>query len=109
MRQLYSEDFTEQPKLFHLFHRPLPSPWRLEMNDAEPIVRSVVVRGVDAPMAMPLHASTGALTSAPLVLIDLETSAGTVGRAYLFAFTRANVKPVAALVEAMGEMIVGDP
>jgi mandelate racemase len=60
-------------------------------------------------MAMPLHASIGALTSAPLVLIDLETSAGTVGRAYLFAFTRATVKPIAALVQAMGEMIVGDP
>jgi mandelate racemase len=58
---------------------------------------------------MPLHTSSGALTSAPLVLIDLETSEGTVGRAYLFAFTRANVKPIAALARTMGEMVVGDP
>ena len=79
------------------------------MEHAEPTVRSVVVRVVDAPMAMPLHASIGALTSAPLVLIDLETSAGAVGRAYLFAFTRATAKPVAGLVQTMGEMIVGDP
>src|SRR4029450_2669202 len=28
---------------------------------------------------------------------------------YLFAFTRANLKPIVALVEAMGEMIAGDP
>jgi len=60
-------------------------------------------------MPMPLHTSSGALTSAPLVLIDLQTSTGITGRAYLFAFTRANVKPIAALVEAMGEMIAGDP
>src|SRR5215470_8786806 len=71
-------------------------------------VRSVTIRGVDAPMPMPLHTGSGALTSAPLVLIDLETSAGTIGRAYLFALTRQNLKPIAALVQAMGEMIVGD-
>ena len=41
-------------------------------------------------------------------MIDLQTSAGTVGRAYLFALTRENVKPIAALVQAMGDMIVGD-
>jgi len=79
------------------------------MTNSELTVRSVVIRCVDAPMRMPLHTSSGALTSAPLVLIDLHTSAGTVGRAYLFAFTRANIKPIAALVEAMGEMVVGDP
>jgi len=50
----------------------------------------------------------GALTTAPLVLIDLETSAGTVGRAYLFAFGRDNLRPIAALVETMGRMITGD-
>jgi mandelate racemase len=79
------------------------------MKNPEPTVRSVVVHAVDAPMAMPLHASIGALTSAPLVLIDLETSSGIVGRAYLFAFTRATAKPIVALVETMAEMIVGDP
>ena len=79
------------------------------MTNPQLTVRSVVVRCVDVPMRMPLHTSSGALTSAPLVLIDLETSAGTVGRAYLFAFTRGNMKPIAALVQAMGEMVVGDP
>jgi mandelate racemase len=79
------------------------------MKEDQPTVRSVVARCVVAPMPMPLHTSSGALTAAPLVLIDLHTSAGTVGRAYLFAFTRANLKPIAALVEAMGEMISGDP
>lgn len=71
-------------------------------------VRSVRVRAVVAPMPKPLHTSSGALTTAPLVLVDLETSAGTVGRAYLFAFTRDNLRPLAALAETMGGMIVGD-
>jgi mandelate racemase len=78
------------------------------MSHAGTTVRSVVVRCVDAPMKMPLHTSVKALTSAPLVLVDLMTSAGTVGRAYLFAFTRDNLRPIAALVETMGQMIVGD-
>lgn len=77
------------------------------MPPSELTVRSVVIRCVDAPMKMPLQTSSGTVTSAPLVLIDLETSTGTVGRAYLFAFTRANLKPMAALAQTMGEMIVG--
>jgi mandelate racemase len=79
------------------------------MTDSVPAVRSVVIRCVDAPMSMPLSTSSGALTSAPLVLIDIQTSTGIVGRSYLFAFTRQNVRPIAALVDAMGQMIVGDP
>jgi mandelate racemase len=71
-------------------------------------VKSVRVRAVVAPMPKPLHTSVGALTTAPLVLVDLETSAGTVGRAYLFAFARDNLRPIAALVETMGRMIAGD-
>jgi mandelate racemase len=78
------------------------------MNPSQASVRSVVVRCVDAPMRMPLHTSSGALASAPLVLIDVTTSTGIVGRAYLFAFTRANLAPIAALVRTMGEMIAGD-
>ena len=45
---------------------------------------------------------------APLLLIDLETTAGITGRAYLFAIARQHLKPIAALVEAMAEMILGD-
>jgi mandelate racemase len=66
------------------------------------------VRAVVAPMPKPLHTSSGALTTAPLVLIDLETTAGIVGRSYLFAFTRDNLRPIVALVEAMGQLIAAD-
>jgi len=71
-------------------------------------IKSVRVRAVAAPMKRPLATSTGAVSVAPLLLIDLHTDAGIVGRSYLFAIGRNNLKPIAALVEAMAEMIMGD-
>ena len=79
------------------------------MTDSSWTIREVQVRGGVAPMRLPLRTSTGALTAAPLVLIDLHTSAGITGRAYLFAFTRANLAPMVELVRAMGELIARDP
>jgi mandelate racemase len=71
-------------------------------------IRELRVRAVAAPMKRPLATSTGKLTVAPLVLIDLETDNGVTGRAYLFAIGRHNLAPIAKLVEAMGEMLKGD-
>jgi len=71
-------------------------------------IKSVRVRAVAAPMKRPLATSTGAVSVAPLLLIDLHTDAGIVGRSYLFAIGRNNLKPIAALVEAMAEMLKGD-
>ncbi len=71
-------------------------------------IRELRVRAVAAPMKRPLATSTGKLTVAPLVLIDLETDAGVTGRAYLFAIGRHNLAPLAKLVEAMAEMLKGD-
>ncbi|HZQ61158.1 MAG TPA: enolase C-terminal domain-like protein [Casimicrobiaceae bacterium] len=78
------------------------------MRPDELTLRSIRVRTVLAPMRLPLKTSSGAITTAPLVLIDLETSAGITGRAYLFAFTRSNLAPMAAFVAAMGELLAGD-
>ena len=71
-------------------------------------IRGIRVRAVAAPMKRPLATSTGKLTLAPLVLIDLETDTGVTGRAYLFAIGRHNLAPIAKLVEAMAEMVKGD-
>jgi len=71
-------------------------------------IRSVKARAVAAPMRRPLATSIGKLTAAALVLIDLETDAGVVGRSYLFTVGRQNLPPVVKLVEAMAEMVKGD-
>jgi mandelate racemase len=72
-------------------------------------IQSVAVRAVAVPMKRPLATSIGAITTAPLLLIDLQTDGGIVGRAYLFGLMQQNLKPLAALVELMGEMLKGDP
>ena len=71
-------------------------------------IRAIRARAVAAPMRRPLTTSTGVLSVAPLVLIDLETDAGIVGRSYLFAIGRQNLPPLVKLVEAMAEMVKGD-
>ncbi len=45
----------------------------------------ITARPVSVPMRRPLKTGTGEVAKAPLVLIDLETREGVVGRAYLFA------------------------
>jgi mandelate racemase len=72
-------------------------------------IEAIRVRPVAAPMKRPLATSTGKLTQAALLLIDLQTDQGIVGRSYLFGFGRqSNLPPVAKAVEAMAEMVKGD-
>jgi mandelate racemase len=72
-------------------------------------IQSLAVRAVAVPMKRPLATSTGAISVAPLLLLDLRTDGGIVGRSYLFGLMAQNLRPLAALVELMGEMVKGDP
>jgi len=72
-------------------------------------IESIRTRAVAAPMKRPLATSTGALTAAALLLIDLQTDGGIVGRSYLFGIGKHNLPPIARLVEAMAETLKGDP
>jgi mandelate racemase len=71
-------------------------------------IKNLRLRAVAAPMKRPLATSIASVTVAPLLLIDLETDAGIVGRSYLFALAKHHLPPLAKLVEAMGEMVKGD-
>jgi mandelate racemase len=71
-------------------------------------IQSIRTRAVSAPMKRPLATSTGALTASALLLVDLRTDQGIVGRSYLFGIGAHNLKPIATLVEAMAEMLAGD-
>ena len=71
-------------------------------------IKAIRTRAVGAPMKRPLATSSGAITVAPLLLIDLQTDAGITGRSYLFGIGKQNLKPLAAIVEAMAEMLKGD-
>src|SRR5688572_17529634 len=71
-------------------------------------IRSIRARAVAAPIKRPLATSVGTVSAAALMLLDLETDAGIVGRSYLFAIGKHNLAPLAKLVEAMAEMVKGD-
>jgi mandelate racemase len=72
-------------------------------------IQGLAARAVAVPMKRPLATSTGAISVAPLLLIDLQTDGGIVGRSYLFGLMQQNLRTLAALVEMMGEMVKGDP
>lgn len=78
------------------------------MADSSLVIRRIRARPVLAPMKLPLHTASGAIDQAALVLLDLDTTAGITGRAYLFAPSLAHLAPIVALVEAMSEMLAGD-
>jgi mandelate racemase len=75
---------------------------------AELKIRSVSVRAVAVPMRRSLQTSTGAVSVAPLLLVDLRTDGGIVGRSYLFSISKNNLRPIAAIVDAMAELLKGD-
>ena len=71
-------------------------------------IQAVRARPVAAPMKRPLATSTGIVAEAALLLIDLQTDQGIVGRSYLFAVGRQNLPAITRLVESMAEMVKGD-
>jgi len=71
-------------------------------------IRGIRARGVDVPMARPLQTGGGAVATAPLVLIDLETEEGITGCSYVFCYTPLALQPTARLVTNMESLIKGD-
>jgi mandelate racemase len=71
-------------------------------------IESVGLRAVAVPMKRPLQTSIAAVTIAPLLLLDLKTDGGIVGRSYLFVPGKHHLPALAKLVEAMAEMLKGD-
>ena len=71
-------------------------------------IESIRVRAVAVPMKRTLQTSIAAVTIAPLLLIDLRTDGGIVGRSYLFGPGKHHLPAIAKLVEAMAEMVQGD-
>jgi mandelate racemase len=66
------------------------------------IVQGIVVRPVIAPFQRPLRTAIGEIPAAPLVLIDIRTQEGVIGRSYLFAYTEVVLAALTKLVEEIG-------
>lgn len=59
-------------------------------------------------MRLPLATGSGTVSTAPLVLIDLETEEGITGSSYVFCYTPPALLPVARLILELEEWLRGD-
>jgi mandelate racemase len=71
-------------------------------------IRDIRARPVMVPLRRPLVSASGAIPTAPLVLLDLETDQGVSGRSYLMAFMPGMLKPIVACIEAVRDLVKGD-
>jgi mandelate racemase len=71
-------------------------------------IRDVQARAVVAPLDPPVRTASGHVTQAPLLLIDLTTEEGVVGRSYLFGYHAFTLAALRELVAALGEIVKGD-
>jgi mandelate racemase len=78
------------------------------MNPPKLTIRALRSVAVEVPMTYALGTSQARITSAPLLLIDLETEEGITGRSYLFCYLRASARPIATMLDEVGAMVRGD-
>ncbi len=74
-----------------------------------PVIRALRARAVSVPIRRPLATASGSVTHGPIVLVDLETDAGITGVGYVVTQGAYAVKPLALLIEGLGELVRGDP
>jgi mandelate racemase len=71
-------------------------------------VRGLKAVGVAVPMTYVLGTSKGAISKAPLLLIDLETGEGVTGRAYLWCYLPEAMPAVASILKAVLDTVKGE-
>jgi len=80
----------------------------LHADSPAPLVTRVTARPVRVPLTPPLRTASGAMTHAPLVLIDIETDAGVTGRAYFFTYTPTVLAAATRLATEVGALLHGE-
>jgi mandelate racemase len=71
--------------------------------------RSVTVRPVLLPLRRPVVSKVGLFDQWPVLLIDLQTEEGIVGRSYLEPYLRQSAGPIAALIRDLAAGRTGQP
>ncbi len=79
------------------------------MTNAALTIESLKARAVIVPLARPLRTASGEIPAAPLLLIDLATHEGIVGRAYVFGYTKLTLRALQALIEDLAPLLRGKP
>src|SRR5262245_12611270 len=71
-------------------------------------VQNLRAVGIEVPMNFALGTSRGAIRSAPLMLIDLETQEGVTGRSYLFCYVREAAPAIAGILQEVLRLTKGE-
>ena len=71
-------------------------------------IQSFRVRPVDVPLAIPLITSGGAIHTATLILLDIETNTGIRGSSYVFTYQPRILAPLAKLISNLEDFLRGD-
>jgi len=72
-------------------------------------IDSIAARAVLVPMPRPLRTAAGDVPAAPLVLVDVQTSEGIVGRSYAFAYTPLMLRTLVQFLGDVAPALVGQP
>jgi len=70
-------------------------------------IRSIRARGLNLSLARPVETASGIMATTPLVLIDLATEEGVIGRSYIRCYTSVALQPLVQLVTNLDGLIAG--
>lgn len=73
-----------------------------------PTIRDVATWAVEVPMTYSLGTSAAIVKSAPLLLVDLRTEEGIVGRAYVFCYRRSVPRAIDAVLRDAVALVKGE-
>ena len=71
-------------------------------------IERVTTQPVVVPLRRPVRTASGTVDRAPLVLIDVVTTDGAVGRSYLFSYYPWALRALNEAVVSLGEIVTGD-
>ncbi len=71
-------------------------------------IERVTTQAVVVPLRRPVRTASGTVDRAPLVLIDVVTTDGVVGRSYLFSYYPWALGALDEVVTSLGELVTGD-
>jgi mandelate racemase len=78
-----------------------------EQSEPRLTIRGLRVRALDLPVPRPVETASGVLRSTPLVLLDLATEEGIIGRSYVRCYTPLALQPLAQLIANLEELLAG--
>ena len=71
-------------------------------------LRGVRTVAVEVPLRYVLGTSAAVVRAAPLLLVDVETEQGVVGRTYIFCYRRSGARSIAQVLEEAAELVRGE-